>query len=314
MNEFTGLIPEEPKQGDFKVGASPIIPQVVMPSSDWSKYFKLQKPQSKPFETFNCTAFGLTSDVATVIEYLIDSGTIKPAFLAFLQQYGYFDQDGHVNFSARALGAMSGTTSQGNRLGTVADTARLKGLAPDSLWPFGGSNTDEYYQNPPVQVYDTARRLLDFIDLPNEWNSDNSPQGRTNALTQVPLYVSVSTCQPWFGETSQVIPWCNVGNAVNHCPVELAVDTIGDSYFPYIKQLSSDYLIPWSLKIHVQQKEHVMIVYKQKGNPTLYFAVGNVLIPFATNYQDYLVDFAQATIVELPNLNSFKVSKLLVKT
>lgn len=59
-----------------------------------------------------------------------------------------------------------------------------------------------------------------------------------------------------------------------------------------------------------------MIVYKKTGEATLYFAVGNVLIPFATDYASYLKEFGQAVVVELPvgEFIKFKVaSELKVK-
>ena len=62
-------------------------------------------------------------------------------------------------------------------------------------------------------------------------------------------------------------------------------------------------------------KDHSMIVYKKTADATLYFACGNVLIPFATDYASFLKDFAQAVILELPDSEflKFKVSELKVK-
>lgn len=309
----TGLIQEFQSPNDYVSGSSPLVPVVLMPSGDWTPFISTGEPQSKPFETYNCTAFSYTNLVETTINFYIATGTIKPAFLAFLQQYGYLDPDGKVNFSERALGSMSGTTSNGNRLGTVAETARKMGLAPNSLYPFGGANIDQYYQKPPQNVLDVAKRLLDFIDLPYEWLANNTEPERKEALTHCPLYVALCTCNPWFDNKSTDIPWCHAGSVTNHCVCLLKDQEVGDSYFPYVKNLSSDYTIPWSMKVYVQQKENPMIVYKKKGSATLYFACGNVLIAFATNYQDYLVDFKDATIVELPDLSGFKVSSLIVK-
>ncbi len=64
------------------------------------------------------------------------------------------------------------------------------------------------------------------------------------------------------------------------------------------------------------KKETSQVVYKELNKPVLYFPVGSVLIPFATDYTSYLEDFADAVVVELPasEFKKFKVAnKLKVK-
>lgn len=55
------------------------------------------------------------------------------------------------------------------------------------------------------------------------------------------------------------------------------------------------------------------MIYKQKGQATLYFGVGTVLIPFATDYAAYLKEFANAVVIELdtPEFLKFKVAEEL---
>lgn len=58
------------------------------------------------------------------------------------------------------------------------------------------------------------------------------------------------------------------------------------------------------------------MVYKKQGDGTLYFAVGDVLIPFASTYEDFLADLKDAIVVEL-SANEFlrlrQAKKLVVK-
>ncbi len=56
------------------------------------------------------------------------------------------------------------------------------------------------------------------------------------------------------------------------------------------------------------------VTYKQKDKPALYVKVGYILVPFATTYENYLVDFSGAKVVELSadEFSKYKISTLKI--
>jgi len=55
----------------------------------------------------------------------------------------------------------------------------------------------------------------------------------------------------------------------------------------------------WTVGELESLKDKSMITYKKVGETAVYFAVGTKLIPFATTWEDYLIDFEDAVLVEL---------------
>lgn len=69
------------------------------------------------------------------------------------------------------------------------------------------------------------------------------------------------------------------------------------------------------LILNYKQGASPMIVYKKVGEATLYMAVGNVLVGYASDYPTFQAEFPGAVIVELPaeEFAKFKVSTLVIK-
>ena len=256
--QFLGLIPETPRPSDYIAGVnSPLVGTILIPSGDWSPYVPLGERQSVPFETFNCTAFSLTNVIETLLKFFISQGKVPQSHIDFLNNEGYRDPvTGDINCSERALGSMAGTTSAGNRLTTVIDTARKFGIAADKTWPFGGSNLTEYYATPPANVATQALKFLDYFQINYEWFY-NSPGTLTDAIKECPLWVALCTCGGW---NTPPVAWCNAGDATNHAVELVKHDNINDpkifdSYIPYLKDLALNYNIPYALKVFVTIKQ-----------------------------------------------------------
>lgn len=253
---FTGLIPETPRPTDYVAGVnSPLTAAVVMPSGDWRPYTPDGERQLIGFETYDCTGFSLTNCLETWLNFYIHTNQLPASHLTFLQNEGYLDADGKVNFSDRALGAMAGTNQNGNKLTTVIDTARKLGLASEKLWSFGGSNLAEYYQTPPQQVFDQALRFKQFFEINYEWFYD-SPGTYAEAIKQCPLWAALVTCQGW---NSPPVQWCGI-SGTNHAVEITKYDAksdpfIFDSYSPFSKELSLSYDIPFAMKVFITPKE-----------------------------------------------------------
>ena len=58
---------------------------------------------------------------------------------------------------------------------------------------------------------------------------------------------------------------------------------------------------PWTLvdKPNVMTNNKDMITIKKQGEPAIYGLVSDIIIPFATDYNTYLVDFADAKVIEV---------------
>lgn len=282
---FHGLLVAPPKPKDFVLGVnSPLTMADIQPSGTWEEFTStLEKQNQYGLETFNCTSFGYTNAIEDQINRMIIRKTIKAEFLKFLTKEGYLDSDGRVNFSERALGHMSGTTSGGNYLNVVAETARTKGLAPNSLWAWNGENTIEaYYAKPPQKVFDVALKFLDYVDLPYHWGTDIY-----DAIKRCPVYSGLVTCSPWL---SSPVPWCNA-NGANHALVTIkAVEgqnlKVQDSYEPANKELGKGYHVPYIIEAYAVQKQAVLpnlTGYKTADNPTVFIKMETgVFVPVAS--------------------------------
>jgi hypothetical protein len=283
-----GVLIAPPKPEDFILGVnSPLVVADVEPSGDWSPYVSLFERQiSLYLETDNCTGFSYTNDVEDQINRMIIKKQIAVEALNFLQKYGYLDENGLVNTSERALGAMAGTGPNGNYLNTVAETARKFGLAPDKMWPWDQNvqkTYEQYYAKPTQEVYDVAKMFLQYFDLPYHWIQGGS--GVYPASMKVaPMYVALVTCGGW---NTPPVKWCNAQGA-NHAVVTVKYDNINDPkiqdhYEPYIKELSLDYQISYTMQVLVIQKKGIkrMVGYKKSTGQTIYGLVNGILIPFA---------------------------------
>lgn len=269
QKSFLGLIPETPRPTDWVAGvSSPLAAAEVMPSGEWTRYKSKDERQNISFETFNCTAFSLTNALEMWLNFYIETKQLPQTHIDFLLREGYIDEGGGVNFSERALGAWAGTNENGNRMTTVIDTARKRGLASNKLWSYGGKNLKEYFAAPPKEVEEQAARFLQYFQINYEWFY-NSPGTHAEALKQCPLWVALITCAGW---SSPPVPWCNAGSDVtNHAVVLTKNDmahnpVIVDHYPPYTKELALNYIIPYALKVFIKPINMTNSLIVKKGD------------------------------------------------
>lgn len=242
-NINTGYIPSIPGIYDFIQGQETgIVYEVINPTGEWSIDLPTKEKQYNLKGDFlNCTSESYTNAVEIQLNYRIRNNLIKADFLNFLKTTGYIDENGKVNFSGRALAQMSGTTNKGNTLPAVAETARLKGLVPESAWKVGENMTwEEFYAPVPKEVLAIGEQFLKFCRLMYEWVDINSVQTQVSAATlkalkQAPLQVTIpvpahhATCL-YFGNTDGAVK-------------------IFDTYEPFLFEGDKRYPIQHSLKI-----------------------------------------------------------------
>lgn len=283
MNDIDPTIPNgviiDPKptdyvSGDGNLGA--IASRVLVPDGDWTSYTpKGERQSGNGFDSDDCTAFGYTNVLETQWTPVKQVIGISSAAMQFLEKNGYLDSDGTPNFSDRALGSMAGTTSAGNSLNKVADTARKFGLIPESKWPSVFTNYADYYKPIPDELKALALEFLNYFELPYEQVFSHQLQ---DALNSAPLYVALVTCGGWNNPEPPPIAWCNAGNATNHavCLLKQNNFRIFDSYNPFVKDLATDYTIPYFYKILLNPKQMSQVkIAVIKGEAGIFLAASD---------------------------------------
>jgi hypothetical protein len=269
----TGFIEKPPSSTDFIAGTLPSV--VRIESGDWRSFEpqgEMQKvmgpsteTSSTGFETNACVSFSANDAIEVFLTYLIDAGKVPDEHIKWLNDNGYFDEEGNLNFSDRFTAKVSGTTIDGNSLQAVADAIRHNGLIPEALWPMPtdaikknpGSAWEIYYATPPQRAFDMGKAFLERFTISYEWvfsaPGQATHQKIADALKIAPLQVATAVCPPW--NTAEVIQACGLG--VAHATIITFVDAdyhILDHYNPFRKLLAGDYTIPYGFRYIVACK------------------------------------------------------------
>lgn len=249
---------------DDLISAAANLP-ITNPSGKWMQYRSGNEDQRDAYlETDNCTGFSYTNAVEDLMNKDIAEGKYGVGAMQFLHDNDYFNEQGLVEFSERALGAMAGTTSQGNDFGHVSAAAESQGLIPNSKWTWDYNKQKtyaEYYQMPPAELLVLAKEFLKHFSLTHQPMGTN--ESIDDGLQVSPIWAALPVCPDW-----------NTGNVhkcsrtqMDHAIVIEGHDssgyTIDDHYPPYIKHLSNDYFIPARWKLAVIPKDQFMFKVKK---------------------------------------------------
>lgn len=258
----SGVIITPPKEKDFLVGA--LTPSITLASADWRQYEcdgEWQKDLTIDFETNACMSFTGVNNLATYLNWLLDTNQLPTTHISFLKDNGYIGQDGKVSLSPRFTAKMSGTTENGNDFQNVWESLRKDGVVPDSVWPMPSAQMNAnpsqawnlYYAEPSSEAVSLAKAFLTFFDVHWEWLVSNG-NGATQTqykewLTVAPIHIAIAVCSPW--NTALPIPGCGTGadHGVQLSNVEVGVvDNILDHYLPFDKQLEADYILSYAVR------------------------------------------------------------------
>lgn len=317
MNKNTGVIEVGPQGVDYIHGATSEIQEVVrLTSGDWSTYMSPGKPQKlmgvqAPQDGFNtngvdfldCVSCAANDYIQAFMNWMIATGAMPAAHLAWLKSKGYLDANGLLDFSNRFTAKMSGTTVNGNSLPTVGQSIRTVGLVPDSVWPTPvaaiQANPSEYwnlyYATIPANVIALGKEFTTWFEEEYEWvfypGSPASAATVKNALTLSPLQICTAVCAGW--NTANPIQGCGAGS--DHSTLLLketnGIGTIEDHYIPYTKNIASTYDITYAMR-------HVITALPQ------------VVVPTPAQTQE-AVAIAQAGIKLAPQLSPVQGNYLL---
>ena len=235
--------------------------------SDWSEFLPTPEWQkdmasNPPFETDACVSFSANQVLQTYGDFCVRMDFWAADAVAWLKANGYFDENGHLNFSDRFTAKASGTSeAQGNSLPNVWESIAANGLVPEALWPFptDAINADPanawtiYYASIPANVTALAAEFKARFTIAWDWVSyPASPMTEAqlkNALATGPLQIATAVCAPW--NTSSPILGCGAG--AQHATMLYAMNgasdyEIFDHYSPFQKLLAPDYNITYATR------------------------------------------------------------------
>src|SRR3990167_11334674 len=242
--------PDNPRE--YQMGAvSGIVHEDRLTIKDWRGFLPTDERQKfRDFDSFGCASFSCLNSIETQFRFLIKSNLLRAEDIQWLKDNGYFDEQGHINFSDRWLVVLSNTKPRvGNYLHAVWDAARKFGLVPQGSVPFNENWTENQYYDKndfPKEAYKLGLEFLKRFYVQYERVSTDDTSLK-KALEQAPIQCGVATCQPW--ETEQAIHYC--GLPANHAVILTRIDLVKflfDSYLPYSKQLARAYKIDFAYK------------------------------------------------------------------
>jgi hypothetical protein len=269
--QHTGFIPVDPAKTDWVHGQeSGVISKAINTLGDWRTYQSPGKRQRDPvtgFESDACVSFAAHDMLQTYGNFLIQHNMLPADTVAWLQANGYFDSTGLLNFSPRFLAKVSKTTTAGNSLPNVLQSARDFGMVPYTMWPTnfeamvadpatGGesaANWATFYSDIPQNVLDMGLEFKKRLEVQYEWvaypGANMTPTAFSQQLQYSPLEIATAVCMPW--NTDQVIAACGAGTA--HATMMSDVDPaccyhILDHYIPFNKEFALDYTITYAMR------------------------------------------------------------------
>lgn len=265
----TGILPPCPKPLDYIAGVeSGIVYEVRNDSGNWHDLMTSPELQFHAgfFDTMSCTNFGTLKAIQGNINWLLKNKKIPQDKLMLMQNLGYLDETGCVNFSERFNAITSGTTSSGNQLQNPAEAVRKFGLLPEKDLPNAQSvSTFDEWINPQILTqahYDKAKRFLEIFDIKYEWivtGEEGKEDVFMRHLKQAPILTAVGTCAVWNEPEGVILDPCPQ-KQINHAitlisMVQDSYKEITDQYVPFYKKLGWKFYMLWGLKIVVSVRE-----------------------------------------------------------
>lgn len=278
---FNNEIIDKPSLLDYVDGAESAIEYEVL-TEDWAKYLPTTENQyrlikRKTLDVSACATFSVLNSIEAQINRLIEKGLLDSEKVEAL---GVLDGNFRPNFSDRWLAKVSGTTKNGNSSWRVCDTFRTKGCVSEPIWSWADNITtwDKYYEEVPSTTFDYAKKILDLIDIKQEWLYFPSAgiEGDVNEIIRkhskhAPLIISAPVCPSWsrlkLSEKKNFVATCDINDAsgTSHASVVFGTDKDGnrlnfDHYEPHTKVLAKDYPITRIWKPVVTAKKPIVPV------------------------------------------------------
>jgi hypothetical protein len=273
--DFRNEIIDTPSILDYVDGAESAV-VFESRTNDWGQFLPTAENQyrlikRKTLDVSACATFSVLNSIEAQINYLVKKGDISSDAL---EQLGLIDGNFRPDFSDRWLAKVSGTTRDGNSSWKVGDTFRTKGCVSENMWSWGDNikTWEQYYEQVPSQTFDHAKKILDLIDVKQEWlyfpavGIDGNPDKIIKKHSaHAPIIISAPVCPSWsrhrLSKERNLVASCNIQDAggTSHASVVFGIDKDGnrlnfDHYEPHVKRLAKDYPITRMWKLVVTAK------------------------------------------------------------
>ena len=175
----------------------------------------------------------------------------------------------------------------GNTVANVFNALFKYGICTNATWPTDVSVPNPtFYATPSPEAYQEALawRVLWLPQLISGIQASQVPTALLKAPLATEIVIGSPTDDPATGTP--------------HLVEQLTATQYADSILgqPQVKSFTQP---PISYSQVIINFINPMIIYQHQGSATLYFAVGSILIPFATDYNIYLANFANSPVIQL---------------
>lgn len=236
----SGLIIEPILGQDWTFGSSKVgqAQPIRVTDGNWVPYLPSNEKQRRGYETMCCTNFSSTSAIEILFTWMIKNGKISVGNLSWLNDNGYIDDNGFVNFSDRFDALISKTSPQyGNSLKAPAEAKKDFGLIPERMMPWVG-DINEYFDKSKItpEMYAMGKDFKNRFPINYEFVYEKDFE---EGLKTSPLAGGVYA---WNGTINGV--YKRVDNQINHAIAIIDpphIWKIFDSYDPFIKKLANDF-------------------------------------------------------------------------
>lgn len=253
-----GVILSPPEIEDFKIGDANLTLETINDSLVWPIPTR-EKQRFQNFDSYACVAESATTIIESQLTYMLGLPTFPKFIRKWLQDNGYFDASGFVNFSDRFAARHGGVIPrQGTTVKKMWNGINNFGLVPESKWPVWDTMQEsEFFMDSSPELDALGIESLKYIKASYQWmyGGTEGVAAKTlpfnKYLKQSPIQIITATCDPW---SYGVIPMCYDApvhaTAVLSKMTNVLPDT--DSYDPFDKKLSLDYLIYQAMRGVVQ--------------------------------------------------------------
>lgn len=213
--------------------------------SSWKDYSpRGERQRQNGFEPLSCTSYAVCNAIEMIFNYKLEKELTKHD-RQWLDEKGYLNEKGKINFSDRFLAEMSDTTEDGNYIHKVAKIAATVGLVPEKDYPYPKDPTwDKYYKEINDDLKKKGKEFLERFTLGYQWTDKLEED-----IKESPIVVVVHA---WKKNDDGL--YYKAGD-FNHAVVKYRKGNwIFDSYRPFFKQVTSDNLQTHGIKFYVETK------------------------------------------------------------
>ena len=169
-----------------------------------------------------------------------------------LEDLGFFDENGNINISQRALAVMSGTVpGKGNSMYKVAETARKLGLVSEKFCPTLQGMTQWEFFNLPAGTYAQAKKFLELVNL---YHEDLLDSATPDLFTYGAVQSAVSTPYNFSGGVVQPPSYYNYNHAITWYGLD-EFKRVCDSYPEFFKKFALGYAMRSPKIIYASRKK-----------------------------------------------------------